>query len=481
MDEMQDVPNNIGHYVHDLEKENRVLKEENQQFRKVFTGFEKRLNCLELENQKLKEENKELKKTIIKLEKRLRMYENPHTPSSRKCFKKGKNSDKDTVSSSGRRGAPKGHKGATRKKSKPDEVIPVPSDHCPGCGCNPGLPKGFETLIVEELPPPREIKVIQYELFNYTCPSCGLKFTSKHKDCPQKGIFGINLLTQITTLKYHLRGVLRKIEEYLRYVYNFKISSTGVHDVLLRVGGACKNEYMKIQQRIQNARWVYEDETGVRVNGENWWLWTFRSNNNDVLIKIRNSRGRKVLEEVNGGNFDIPGIADGWSAYSILSILQRCWAHLLRDVDDFKEKSEKGKELSEELHRKFKKLKDFLGKDPPMDKRKKQKITWDKEITELVQKYSQFDELHKPVTYIKNGLGRWYTCLLYPSMEPTNNLGEHTMRENVIMEKIIGSFRSIKGAENYQYIASMFATWRFQGKNIFEELETLLRQELCLS
>ncbi len=85
------------------------------------------------------------------------------------------------------------------------------------------------------------------------------------------------------------------------------------------------------------------------------------------------------------------------------------------------------------------------------------------------------------MTYIKNGLGRWYTCLLYPGMEPTNNLGEQTIRENVIMEKIIGMFRSTKGAENYQYIASMFATWKLQGKNIFEELKILLRRELCLS
>jgi hypothetical protein len=49
------------------------------------------------------------------------------------------------------------------------------------------------------------------------------------------------------------------------------------------------------------------------------------------------------------------------------------------------------------------------------------------------------------------------------------------------MRKIIGCFRSIKGAENYQYIASLLATARLQGKNGFEELEKVLRQELCLS
>jgi transposase len=51
-----------------------------------------------------------------------------------------------------------------------------------------------------------------------------------------------------------------------------------------------------------------------------------------------------------------------------------------------------------------------------------------------------------------------------------NNLGEQAMREQVIMRKIIGCFRSEKGAENYQYIASLLATWRLQGKNGFEEL-----------
>jgi len=49
-------------------------------------------------------------------------------------------------------------KGATRKMPEPDEVIPVPSDHCPECGCDPGVPKGFETVTVEELPPPTKNK-----------------------------------------------------------------------------------------------------------------------------------------------------------------------------------------------------------------------------------------------------------------------------------------------------------------------------------
>ncbi len=115
-----------------------------------------------------------------------------------------------------------------------------------------------------------------------------------------------------------------------------------------------------------------------------------------------------------------------------------------------------------------------------MEERIEKKAILETELEAGVAKYADFEELQKPLTYIKNGFGCWYTCLLYPGMEPTNNLGEQTMREHVIMRKIIGCFRSEKGAENYQYIASLLATCRLQGKNGFEELEKVLRQELCM-
>ena len=116
-----------------------------------------------------------------------------------------------------------------------------------------------------------------------------------------------------------------------------------------------------------------------------------------------------------------------------------------------------------------------------MEERVSQKAIFKKKLEDIVDKFDGFDELKKPLTYIKNGLGCWYTCMLYPGMEPTNNLGEQAIKEHVILRKIIECFRSENGAENYQYNASLLADWRLQGKNGFEELEQLLRQELCMS
>lgn len=417
----------------------------------------------------------ELTERVARLEKRLAQYENPHTPSSAKCFKK-----KRKKKSRKKRGAPKGHRGATRPTPEPEEHIPAFADHCERCGSSHIMEAGVDPAVREDLIRQlQQISIIQYDRAVYKCTDCGHKFTAKHEDCPREGRFGINLLVYVTMLKFMLRGVLRKIGGFTAHVNGFTISPKGVHDVLLRVGGACKEEYLRTLERVKSAEWKYVDETGIRVNGDNWWLWIFRSPDHDVLAVIRPSRSKEVLEEILGSKIAGAGVADGWGAYSAFQVLQRCWAHLLREVDAYK-KRPGGKELSEQVHRKFKKLNKFLDKDPPMEERKEVKEQWDREMEELVEEFEGYKELEKPLTYIRNGLGQWYTCLLYPGMEPTNNLGEQAMREHVLMRKIIGAFRSEKGAENYQYIASLLATWQLQGKDVYKELEELLRKELCL-
>jgi len=422
----------------------------------------------------LTKENEELKK-------RLHIYENPHTPPSAKRFPTQRIPDVESQEKK-KRGAPKGHRGATRPTPVPDELIEVVADTCEQCqGKNLEDLENTEKRTIEDIPPPQVIKTVEFHHHTMKCRDCGLVFVSKHPDSPKIGNFGIYLLVYVTMLKFHLRGVLRKIQDYLLYSNNFDISTKGIHDILLRVGDACKTDYLRTVERIHKSDWVHVDETGVHINGKPGWLWIFRSSNNDILVVIRESRGGKVVEEILGRDWKKPIIVDGWKAYNWLPIIQRCWSHLIREVDAFIEVSKEGKQLSEEIHARFNTLKDILDKDMSRDERVSMKKKLDKDMEVLVKKYESFKELSKPVTYIRNGLGKWHTCILYPGMEPTNNLGEQAMREHVIIRKIIGCFRSESGAENYQYIASLLASWRLQEKNIFEELADLLRKELCLS
>jgi transposase len=422
----------------------------------------------------------QLQKENEALRMRLQLHEGPHTPPSQQQIpiKHHPESKKEPR----KRGAPKGHKGATRPTPVPIKNVPVIADHCEKCGSKHiKITDDYLQVVIEDLPPPGKIEVTQFDRYKVECYKCGHSFYSKDSDCPQVGNFGIFLLLLMIMLKFHLRGPLRKVQEYLKIAHSFEISPKGLLDAILRVGNACQGEYERIIARIRKSNWCHIDETGFKVNGKKWWLWIFRSDQNDVLVVIRQSRGSKVVKEILGEDWSKPIIADGWSAYNFIGIIQRCWAHLLREVDALKDESDNGRQLSKKMHSIFDGLKEFIEQNHNSDERIKQKVKLDNQLARLVTKYKQYPELKKAITYLENGLGNWFTCLLYPGMEPTNNLAEQTIRESVIYRKIIGAFRSESGSQNYQFIASLLASWKLQGKNMWDELESLIRTELCLS
>ncbi|RJS75446.1 IS66 family transposase, partial [Methanophagales archaeon] len=96
-----------------------------------------RINELEETVAELKNDNEEKAKIIAEqtkqieeLKAKLARYENPHTPSSAQRYKK----ESKSKNSSKRRGAPNGHRGATRPTPEPDRVVEVTADQCDHCG-----------------------------------------------------------------------------------------------------------------------------------------------------------------------------------------------------------------------------------------------------------------------------------------------------------------------------------------------------------
>ena len=62
-----------------------------------------------------------------------------------------------------KRGAPKGHKGATRQTPEPDEIIDIKADFCEDCNSSDLEIENVESTTIEDIPPPPKIKVTQYK------------------------------------------------------------------------------------------------------------------------------------------------------------------------------------------------------------------------------------------------------------------------------------------------------------------------------
>jgi hypothetical protein len=169
---------------------------------------------------------------------------------------------------------------------------------------------------------------------------------------------------------------------------------------------------------------------------------------------------------------------DGWGGYNWIPKKQRCWAHMLREVEAVKDACPAGADFNDMMHALYHDLKCALALED-IAERKAAKAELEQRLYDITEIFDD-EELEHPVTYILNGMDCWFTCIDHPGMPATNNLAEQAVREHVIQRKIIGSFRSEEGPANYACVSSLLETWKYQGKDQFEEMQRVLENELCL-
>ena len=173
------------------------------------------MNCENCEKQeqiidKLRKENDELKTRIAMLEAKLARYENPHIPPSKREFQSNR-----TKKSDGKPGRKEGHEGVTREQPEPTHFAEVTKDRCPQCSAKLGKPFHTERKIIEEIPESQPVKIIEFSINHYICPSCGKEVVGEHPELPREGNFGKNALAHVTLMKYEDRLPFRKIQATL--------------------------------------------------------------------------------------------------------------------------------------------------------------------------------------------------------------------------------------------------------------------------
>ncbi len=425
----------------------------------------------------MEKELNRVKKEKEALEKELRKYKNPNTPPSANPHLKPAYSKTVDVKPH-KRGAPFDHKGINKPKKETQNVRYIFGTECPGCQSKSFEVIGKKLQQQEEIPPD-----IQPEAVNITrdickCNKCHLKFLARDNQTPLQGRFGINLMVLIIFLKFIVRGVLRKTTSFLEASFALKLAPASVQAIIERAAQAGEKEYVLLKQKIRTASLLYIDETSFSVLGKNWWVWVFRSDT-DMLLVIRNNRGNNVLEEILGKNYAGIVVCDCWRAYDFLSkaTLQRCWAHLLRKSKYLESVS------GRHFHKKLSVLFDEIIKFNRIEKSEKQRLRkytqMTKKLQKIIQYYSRYEESERVTKYIDFHIESWFTCIKIAGVQPTNNYAEQSIRETVLVRKIIGAFRSVEGTKTYETLASLIATWQLQKLNIKKELTRMLSANLC--
>ena len=168
-------------------------------------------------------------------------------------------------------------------------------------------------------------------------------------------------------------------------------------------------------------------------------------------------------------------MCDGWSSYaSFTNRIQRCWAHLLRESEDLAEKIEEAIPLHKALKRLYDKLNDSLEGDPPPEVRKQLWYAARATLRRWIRREYADEKVKGLIGKIENGFEYWFTFVIRPGVEPTNNRAERALREHVVQRKIVGTLRNEKGTSIHERIMAVLATWSQQGLNSLQMLKARL-------
>lgn len=423
----------------------------------AVTALQRRVEELEEELARKDEEVKKLKG-------RLRMYENAHTPSSKK--RKGKTErnrrkeeEIDERPESEREndkkrfpGKPEGSNGGGISVPNPDRVKHHTLEE-----------EGLDEIDTQEKTiielPEKLFEVVRHVIHVYEDPEG--RRVEPELDLPE-GIYGKRLQAFATLLRGTCGASHEKIAELVQLVRpDLSFSTTTSLNLTDKIARGMKEEREGILEEIKQNPYVHMDETGLREDGVSGWVWEF-ADQRHVVYEVDRSRSREVPEKTMG-NYDGIAVVDGYLGYNGFT-KQRDWDHLKREVEETEIEEVVAK--FRELYGRAKRAKE---KPPPERERFIQEAR-DSEFPGLIKALREKGE-EKKATRVENALPDMFRGVRDPEIPLSNNHAERLLRKVVVHRKLWGCIRNEKGARFIENVLSCMETWKLQEKNVFQELQ----------
>jgi transposase len=377
-----------------------------------------------------------------------------------------------------RHGPPIGHVKYERKfVAQPDQIVEVKPQVCERCQVDLSKENGRLVNVnqITELPE-RQAKVIEVRQYETSCPCCGQTQVGE----PPAGLemersFGARLEATVVYYRQQQHLSYLRTQSALQDLYRVEISPGGIDRIMQRGGKAALEQAEPIQAAVQGSAVVHCDETGSRVDGQNWWQWVFCTAQ-AVFHVIRFDRSVDVIQEVMANHEAEVWVSDCYSAQMKAPAKERqlCLAHQLRNLQAVVELHPTSfwPRAMQALFRSAVHLHNQRDHLPPPEfqaqvERIEQVCNW---LLERPLEQKEAKRLRKRYTKYRDGL---FVFLHRTDVSPTNNVSERALRPSVIHRKVIGCFRSGWGAQAYAALASVIATSALNGISAFDAIQTL--------
>ncbi len=396
-----------------------------------------------------------------------------------------------------------------------DALATVKVSVCPDCGgtLDESEYEEASTLGLPELPRPR---VKRFRVEKRRCTCCPRVVRGTHPDLApdQFGATAHRVDDRVYSLAHWLHYGLglpvRKVPEVLGRWLGVPLTQSAItQDALRRVGntlpanpeplpeapeptppapgpiGCVGAVYLELRERVRHEAKVHTDDTSWRIGGGPAWLMAFCSMRL-VVYQIRKQHRNEEVREILGRFFAGVLICDRGRSYDALALSsvlqQKCLSHLLRNISDVLDL------LAGAARTTAEQLRDLLREALALSHAYEAGETegFEPKAQELCR---QADLLLAPETHadpildrLLQGIGRQHDrgnilrFLKDPTIPPTNNYGERSLRPPIIARKISQCSRTDGGAEAHAAWMSLIGTLRALGsKDLIGDLLTCMR------
>jgi transposase len=436
------------------------------------------ISRLRAENRKISEEREYLQAKLNRI----------HRETFAVC---GDSTDDQKVSAQGvglskrPRGAPKGHRGATRKKpDHVDRLVEVYTTSCPLCGQGNLSPASEISEHTQEDTLIPLVVVTRFRHHHAYCPRCKKVVCASADEELACAYIGPVARAIGGFLRYGVKlsyGTVRKI---MKGLLGMDVSESALLGFDKRLCQKGLPLYEALKEKLRFSEVVHIDETGWRKGAQGMWLWCL-TNPGLALYHIDSSRGSKVVTGILGEEYGGTIVSDFFSAYHPLKAKgkAKCAAHLTRTAKELKEDLPNDPQVQRfcaqllntmsaalEAHKEF-----LAGKmDRAVLRCKKQEASQGLiDLSRAAQENRQAENLRKRISRHHDEI---LAFLENPQVEPTNNRVERQLRPNVIMRKLTFGNRSEGGTRNHSVIMSLVETAKLNRQEPREFLLHLIKK-----
>ena len=261
------------------------------------------------------------------------------------------------------------------------------------------------------------------------------------------------------------RTTFEHMEATLRDHFSLRVRFNRLHELKSIAAKFYQKTYSCILKRLVASNVIHADETKVRLQKEDAYVWIF-ANTEDVLFIFRSSREADFLHDLLS-DFNGVLVTDFYTGSDSLKCLQqKCLLHLLRDINDALLKNPFDAEVKAFGHHYGGILREIVDtidrfglRKKYLAKHKKEAKKWLQDLQGKTFKKDLVEKLRKRV--VKYGT-QLFEFLSHDGVTWRNNNAEHAVKYFAKYRRLVNGRVTEQGIRDYLVLLSIYQTCHYR-------------------